>query len=175
MDKNATKRTLAQWNDLLIQRRRSFWGSKIPDPFPNSLTHTFKRTTATKNPQVFYFTNPSTCLNNTKTFGAVVILADGATSVNPSSTPTFSATVSPNPFTSAIKIAVLNNPTGHLRVDIFNLDGKTMFSTTYRGYHDHTEIIWDGQDGQGREAPAGIYILRIENGLETTISKIVHQ
>ena len=175
LDKNATKRTLAQWNDLLIERRRSIWGSKIPDPFPSSLSHTFKRTADNKIPQVFYFTNPSSCLNNSKTFGAVVILANGATNLTASPAVTFSTRVSPNPFTSETKIKVLNNPTGYLRLDIFNLHGKNMYSAKYRGYYDHTEFIWNGKDNQGREVPTGLYILRMDNGLESSISKIVHQ
>lgn len=176
LDQNATKRTLQQWDELLLQRRRSFWGAKIPDPFPATITHTAKRTLPGKDPQFIYFTNPAACVNNSKTFGTVVILADGATSAPFAPSPSFSYLVSPNPFTSETTVQITDlNPEHSISLDLFKLDGQPVFSQRLLMQNGQTQFTWKGTDRQGLRVAPGVYIMRMDDGQQVSVLKIVLQ
>lgn len=69
-------RTLAQWAELFHERRRAAFPD-IPDPFPLTHVHRFRRSRVSGGFQELHFVNGRKCLSgDSMTYGTVVILAD---------------------------------------------------------------------------------------------------
>ena len=83
---------------------------------------------------------------------------------------------SPNPFNPSTKVSLYvpgDSGSNHLRVDVFDVQGRLVSSlhdgqiTT--GWHD---IIWTGRDDSGRVQSSGVYFLRARVGAEAQTVKM---
>ncbi len=70
----------------------------------------------------------------------------------------------PNPFITNTTIHLSGPPAASARVLIFDAGGR-LIRTAWQGSLDgrRMAIPWDGRDQAGREAPAGIYLVRVES------------
>jgi predicted extracellular nuclease len=71
----------------------------------------------------------------------------------------------PNPFNGVVRMLV----TGSTHADIFNVRGEKIRSVTVP---DGT-ITWDAKDSAGRNVPAGVYWVRVSDGVSTRARKVV--
>ena len=60
-------------------------------------------------------------------------------------------------------------------VKIFNVAGQLIRELAFSeiqdaGYH---ELVWDGRDNQDRSVPTGVYIARLDAGVESQTVKLV--
>lgn len=79
-----------------------------------------------------------------------------------------------NPFTKSVRIFYSLPERNRISLKIFNSDGrlvKTLINEEIKtGYQ---VSIWNGKDLYGRTSPSGIYFLKMESGMFTTIKKII--
>jgi len=70
---------------------------------------------------------------------------------------------SPNPFSDRTSLSYANPMAGPVELSIFDTRGRRVRTLVDEvrdaGYH---TAVWDGSDGQGNEAPAGVYFARLE-------------
>ena len=87
LDRSASKRTIAEWAEKFHKRRRKFWApggyaeknlgiEGIPDPFPMTHRHTFKRTIDSETEtQLLYYIHGSKCGKESNVnYGVIAIL-----------------------------------------------------------------------------------------------------
>ncbi|NOY58080.1 MAG: T9SS type A sorting domain-containing protein [Calditrichaeota bacterium] len=86
----------------------------------------------------------------------------------------FRLEVYPNPFNSATRIKFYLDRTGFVRVQVFDLLGRTIKilhqGQITQGWH---ELPWRGVDQSGRDLPSGIYFVRIRFGNKLRMQKIM--
>lgn len=80
----------------------------------------------------------------------------------------------PNPFTGSTTLHLAGPPAISARVLIFDAVGR-LVRTAWEGTLDGREVAidWDGHDEAGREAPAGIYLARVESGAGEALGRLV--
>lgn len=80
----------------------------------------------------------------------------------------------PNPFTGSTTLHLSGPPATSARVLIFDAAGR-LVRTVWEGSLDGREVAltWDGHDQSGREAPAGIYLLRVESAGGVATGRLV--
>ena len=98
-----------------------------------------------------------------------------AAEAEPSPTPTITInSVWPNPFSDSASLS-LNLPKAlPLQVRIYNLKGslvKTLF--TGKATQGVNTFSWDGRSDSGKQAPNGIYLLRINSGANSLTRKLI--
>jgi len=71
----------------------------------------------------------------------------------------------PNPFNAAVSMSV----TGSSRAHIFDVAGRRIRTVTVLG----GVVTWNGKDDAGRDVPAGVYWVRVSDGVSTRARKIV--
>ncbi len=81
----------------------------------------------------------------------------------------------PNPFASATRVAfTLPQAAGRVRLAVYGLDGRRVRTLVDEalpaGPH---EVTWDGRDGTGSEAGAGVYFVRLEANGQHLERKVV--
>jgi hypothetical protein len=69
----------------------------------------------------------------------------------------------PNPFNPITRLDYAVASTGHVRLRIFDLRGRSVATlvdgVVTAGRH---EVVWNGRDAGGREVPSGVYLSRLE-------------
>lgn len=84
--------------------------------------------------------------------------------------------VTPNPFSSATRIELLNAGTAVLpaQVDVVDALGRRV-ATIYQGMASPgvTHLVWDGGAGSGYRAPSGLYFVRAEVGGRSIVRRVV--
>lgn len=161
LDPKATGLTLKQWDDRFYQRVKSFWSSKVKDPFPLTHRHVFTRTTTNKNEsQVFYYTNPKSCINNTKSFGAIIIRSESSVPYDQDIRKTeVQFDVYPNPFGGSITFNYDLPTRTPVSLKLMNLLGQELATLIQRtenpGMHQFT---WTARD----QLPAGTYLVQLK-------------
>jgi aminopeptidase N len=81
--------------------------------------------------------------------------------------------VYPNPFNSSTTIRFITDREGEISVQIFNILGEMFYkSVSYRNEGEHL-ITWDGLSSAGNQVPAGIYFVRVDNGVNSQVRKMV--
>ena len=173
LDPNATGRTIGEWTEMFHERRRDFWGNQLPDPFPMTHEHFFKRTISSESEnQVFYYVNPSKCgAAEIANLGVIVILPDditsvGEESVSPHVPKDFTLYQNyPNPFNPETTIEYQLPKTTHVTLRIYNLSGQEVRTLVDEvklfGVH---KIEWHGLNHQGQAIGTGLYIVRMTAG-----------
>lgn len=84
--------------------------------------------------------------------------------------------VYPNPFNPQTGISYKLQTAIHTEVSVYNLKGqkvRTLYSGSASG-GDHN-LTWNGKDDQGRDLAAGIYLIRLQAGKQSSIVKAVLQ
>lgn len=80
----------------------------------------------------------------------------------------------PNPFGDDIKLEFSMERPGLARLEIFNIRGQRILYTEYPDLlAGKNQIIWDGRDALKRECANGIYFIRMSNGKNTDLIKIL--
>jgi hypothetical protein len=80
----------------------------------------------------------------------------------------------PNPFELGCVIEIPSNNDENSEVSIFNLQGKLIRTVFHGKLHPGVnKFEWDGRDGNGQAVTAGIYLVRIRDGLGTRYLKVV--
>jgi hypothetical protein len=78
----------------------------------------------------------------------------------------------PNPFNSQIAIPYIMHTSGSIVVNIYNILGRQVYSTTQNHMNPGNYLItWQGTDKQGFDVASGVYTIRIQSGKETTINQ----
>jgi len=77
--------------------------------------------------------------------------------------------VTPNPFANKITLNIAGNPTspGKAIIKIYDITGRSIVSIPIdiKGNKAPTTVIWDGKDKTGKQAPAGIYFIQVDDQL----------
>ncbi|HKW13008.1 MAG TPA: endonuclease/exonuclease/phosphatase family protein [Candidatus Krumholzibacteria bacterium] len=71
----------------------------------------------------------------------------------------------PNPFNATVRM----NVTGAAHVDIFDVAGRKVTTETVVD----GATTWSGKDDAGRDVPAGVYFVRVSDGVSTRARKLV--
>lgn len=80
----------------------------------------------------------------------------------------------PNPFTASTTIRCQKDSAEPLQVNIYNLKGQKVWSHEYRGTDKgEIELTWNGQDTQGTDCAAGIYIIQQKDRHGSRVGKIL--
>jgi len=84
------------------------------------------------------------------------------------------SSVRPNPFRAGASVAVSLDRSGPFMVRVFTADGR-LVRTLARGAGRPSDLrlTWDGTDGRGRPAGAGIYFFELRSGSRTRVQKAV--
>jgi hypothetical protein len=91
----------------------------------------------------------------------------GVPFANPGSLPRtgLGLTVSPNPSSTAATAAFTAAGAGPYTVEVFDVTGRPVRVIDGRSVGPGgVEVVWDGRDGDGRQAASGIYFLRVGSG-----------
>lgn len=83
--------------------------------------------------------------------------------------------ISPNPFSAATKLQLLQAEPGEYRVSIYNLKGQVVrsFRHTIDARGDFA-CTWDGTDDSGNLCASGIYYIRVQSGARISTAKVLH-
>uniref|UniRef100_A0A832MKZ9 Cytochrome c domain-containing protein n=1 Tax=Eiseniibacteriota bacterium TaxID=2212470 RepID=A0A832MKZ9_UNCEI len=83
--------------------------------------------------------------------------------------------VSPNPFRGACDIAFTLPRAGRVDVRVFDLLGREVRSVARGLWREAgpSSVRWDGRDGAGRAAPAGVYFVSVQSGGERASRTVV--
>ncbi|MEO0102233.1 MAG: T9SS type A sorting domain-containing protein, partial [candidate division WOR-3 bacterium] len=81
--------------------------------------------------------------------------------------PDFPYRIYPNPFSR--KLFILSPRNEEIKVEIYNIEGKLV-----KKLSGQKNIFWDGQSKEREKIPAGLYLLRINQGRKTKIAKVIH-
>ena len=81
----------------------------------------------------------------------------------------------PNPFNSTVRIAFTLKHSGKVTVDLFNATGAKI-KTLLQDYLSagSREIYWNGKDDFGKSVASGVYFVRVQQGKEFVIGKLVY-
>jgi len=85
-----------------------------------------------------------------------------------------SITLSPNPIPERTTVSFELDRPGLVRIGIYNLRGQLVRCLVegWRGTGIH-RLDWDGTDGKGRRLSAGIYLLKLDSGVESRMAKAI--
>ena len=82
--------------------------------------------------------------------------------------------ITPNPIAHAARISYSLDTPARVLIEVFSVDGRIL-NTIVDGLQQggHHETIFAATDGQARDLPAGIYLIRLEAARETKTKSIV--
>ncbi|MDP6611384.1 MAG: T9SS type A sorting domain-containing protein [Candidatus Marinimicrobia bacterium] len=82
----------------------------------------------------------------------------------------------PNPFnpTTTIEFDVVNNEKthGHMSLQILDINGRVV-ANLINGIPSSNKVVWHGENGFGRDMPAGVYFARLESGTTVLTQKMI--
>ena len=81
----------------------------------------------------------------------------------------------PNPFNSAVRIAFTLKYSGKVTIDLFNAVGRDIL-VLQKGFLSagRHQTFWNGKDRFGKSVASGIYFLRVKQGRNIAIRKLVY-
>ena len=88
---------------------------------------------------------------------------------------TLSLSVSPNPFSTSVKIDIESVGTSDSKIEIKNVLGKTVFTSDLILQNGLNNFTWDGRSLLGEDMPAGNYLLTIHTKAKSSSVKILKQ
>ncbi|MBK9302406.1 MAG: metallophosphoesterase [bacterium] len=95
--------------------------------------------------------------------------ADPATAAPPAPPLTAGLRVSPNPFNPSLQVACSLAEPRELRVGVFDLRGRLVAGLWQGVMPAGTRVLrWDGRGPDGRAAPSGTYVVRMDDGRDAT-------
>ncbi|MCC6652807.1 MAG: hypothetical protein IT348_16765 [Candidatus Eisenbacteria bacterium] len=81
--------------------------------------------------------------------------------------------VSPNPALGSVRVQFALSRDGHARITVADVAGRTvrqLADTEFAaGGHD---ILWDGRTDAGRQAPVGVFFVRVESGSASRVTRL---
>lgn len=83
--------------------------------------------------------------------------------------------VFPNPFKDNVRIEFQADDKGKIKLEIYNIRGqkvKTLANDIFP--EGKNQLIWDGKDFNGQRVSAGVYFLRLEQGENTIVKKMLY-
>ena len=82
--------------------------------------------------------------------------------------------VGPNPFSGAIRLQLAAPRSAEGTIRIYNITGQEV-ATLHSGVvaAGVSSFAWDGRDREGRDAPAGVYVVRAQFGGESATRRLV--
>jgi hypothetical protein len=78
-------------------------------------------------------------------------------------------TLSPNPFTSMVKVHVKSDLP--VTISVYNIKGQLIKTTTEIPQGGNVQWLWDAKDNKNGHVANGIYLLKADNGRETKLIK----
>ena len=111
--------------------------------------------------------------------GAVILNRFGDDDPDPEPLPPgemdlYFASVSPNPFLDETEITLHMNQAGSVHVRVLNILGQLVCDLgTIEGARGNNTITWNGNDQDGRPAPAGLYLFYLESAGQTARGQVV--
>ena len=69
--------------------------------------------------------------------------------------------IAPNPFNARMEIALTMGKAGTARAAIHDLRGHLLRTLEQKFPVGPASLVWDGRDGDGRDLPSGIYLIRV--------------
>lgn len=112
----------------------------------------------------------------------IVFDAKGGYSINeiglrqtvPASVPWGVSSVHPNPFTRDVRIEYAIAGNAPATIEVFDVGGRRVRQIPGDGPANQPQMrSWDGVDNDGRQLPAGVYFLRLQEGKRTDARKLV--
>jgi hypothetical protein len=80
----------------------------------------------------------------------------------------------PNPFSNETTFRFGDIPSGTIDLAIYDVSGRHVFRKTIPSHRGGAlEVVWDGRDERGKEAPSGVYFCRARVGGVTVTHKMV--
>lgn len=120
----------------------------------------------------FYFAEPNALLPGNRMVYSYTQISSGE---DPIAVPSrMNLRVYPNPFNPSAGISYKLDSSLPTEVSVYNLKGQKV-RTLFKGNAiagDHN-LNWDGRDDKGRELPAGIYLIRVDAGKQSSTVKAV--
>jgi len=86
---------------------------------------------------------------------------------------TFSFSISPNPFNASTVISFQGSDLDQ-HINIYDLQGRKVFTLSQNHSLQPTSIRWDGKDLQGVDLNAGVYIINYQSGAFREIRKVTY-
>ncbi|MFH1279761.1 MAG: S8 family serine peptidase [Candidatus Eisenbacteria bacterium] len=87
--------------------------------------------------------------------------------------PALTVTAAPNPFNPTVTLSIHVRSTGVLKVRLFDARGALVDTLHYgnveMGGH---QVVWDGKDRSGRDAPSGVYFAIVEGAGLKVVKKL---
>ncbi|MBK6733147.1 MAG: hypothetical protein IPG61_03515 [bacterium] len=79
----------------------------------------------------------------------------------------------PSPFGNSTRLALDLTAAGHVRVEVFQLDGRRV-RTLMDGEASAgaNMVVWDGRDDRGRRVSSGVYLINVSRGSETASRRV---
>ncbi|PKP22186.1 MAG: hypothetical protein CVU05_05025 [Bacteroidetes bacterium HGW-Bacteroidetes-21] len=81
----------------------------------------------------------------------------------------------PNPFNESINIAIAQNESNTVKIDIYDICGKLAKTMSVSAIPENTLLTWDGSYENGKEANPGIYYITVHTGNQKRTVKVVKQ
>lgn len=82
--------------------------------------------------------------------------------------------VSPNPFHASVSVTCKVERTGSAKLEVYNLRGQKIRTFDQAGTGAGTWIAaWDGKDSRGNQVGPGIYFIRLSNGKNQAVAKLL--
>ena len=177
LDPSRSGLTIGEWTERFHERRRDFWGDQIPDPFPLTHSHVFKRTITDTGEQRFYYVNAAAG-GAPSHYGVITILPDKTTAVadNRSDAPEdFQLQQNyPNPFNPETVISFQLPVASEVKLAIYDVTGRRVRTLVQAkrpaGSH---EVVWDGRDDAGNPVPSGQYFVELQAGNAVSSRKLL--
>jgi hypothetical protein len=171
LDPGASGRTIGEWAEMFHERRRDFWADQIPDPFPMTHRHTFRRTTGSESDdQLLYYMNSAKCdLGSSPQYGVIIIKPDNVTSVEEEAIAVpakFELCQNyPNPFNPTTTITYSVQRAGRVELKIYNTLGRVIRTLVARHQAaGEYSLAWDGKDASDKSVASGNYFVTLKAG-----------
>jgi hypothetical protein len=81
--------------------------------------------------------------------------------------------ISPNPSRGSVRLLLAAPSAGLVRVRVYDVTGHQITALDAPLSEDQAMIEWDGRDHNGRQVPAGVYLLRAECGQQSALQRLV--
>ncbi len=101
-------------------------------------------------------------------------LTDFSTFVNAPLSSDTEISVYPNPFNENTNINLSNVQQGNVQITIYDYSGRLVFAKQVNAKASAT-FIWNGSNSAGSSLPAGMYLLKIQEGSNQVIKKLIKE
>ncbi|MDD3234805.1 MAG: endonuclease [Candidatus Cloacimonetes bacterium] len=79
----------------------------------------------------------------------------------------------PNPFVNGLSISVQAKSPAPATTTVYNLKGQRIYTAINPMIEGENKLRWSGLDASGRQAPAGVYFIRVEADKEQALTRVI--